>query len=191
MTVTLTRFARGRLFPEPRRLNAIQDVTPEAFTAHLNAHAPQQVLPGYAPFCQLWIYRNWTSTRCMTLAITDDNRRYLKSGYVARTRDELPVLTRWFEGVAPPVAAWLIVIVYDRAQMAREHEVLDADWGVVGCLPTAEPQEVPMAPITMMRNALGVSEGGSGVALDRDAYRRSVDYWERHATWREAGSGGN
>jgi hypothetical protein len=41
-----------------------------------------------------------------------------------------------------------------------------------------------MAPITMMRNALGVAEGGSGVALDRDAYLRSVEFWENNANWR-------
>jgi hypothetical protein len=36
----------------------------------------------------------------------------------------------------------------------------------------------------MMRNALGVDEGGSGVAIDRDAYRRAVDFWSTHANWR-------
>jgi len=41
--------------------------------------------------------------------------------------------------------------------------------------------EEPMPPVTMMRNALGVSEGGSGVPLDREAYRRSVEFWENHA----------
>lgn len=29
----------------------------------------------------------------------------------------------------------------------------------------------------MMRNSLGRSEGGSGVALDRAAYEKSVAYW--------------
>ena len=41
-----------------------------------------------------------------------------------------------------------------------------------------------MVPITMTRNALGVEEGGSGVALDRAAYARSVAFWSRHANWR-------
>lgn len=39
-----------------------------------------------------------------------------------------------------------------------------------------------MQPITMLRNALGREEGGSGVPLDRDAYTKSVEYWETHAT---------
>ena len=55
---------------------------------------------------------------------------------------------------------------------------------MVGCLYTATPEEIPMAPITMMRNALGVEEGGSGVPLDRDAYRRAVEFWDNNANWR-------
>ena len=38
-----------------------------------------------------------------------------------------------------------------------------------------------MQPITMMRNALGADEGGSGVPLDADKYRESVAYWATHA----------
>jgi hypothetical protein len=41
-----------------------------------------------------------------------------------------------------------------------------------------------VVPITMMRNALGVDEGGSGVRIDREAYAKSVAFWERHANWR-------
>jgi len=44
--------------------------------------------------------------------------------------------------------------------------------------------ETPMAPITMLRNALGVEEGGSGVPLDRAAYHRAVEFWRGHASWR-------
>ena len=38
-----------------------------------------------------------------------------------------------------------------------------------------------MQPITMMRNALGEEEGGSGVPLDAGKYKASVDYWARNA----------
>lgn len=183
-TITLTPFARARLFPKQRRPNTIQDISPAEFVAYLNAHAPARVIDGYAPFCKLHVHRNWTSTRCLTVAISDDNRHLLRSGYEARSKDELPVLTRWFEGLTAPVADYLVVILYSRAQMEKEGEPIDADWGIVGCLATAEPDEIPMAPITMMRNALGVAEGGSDVPLDRAAYQRSVAYWERHANWR-------
>ncbi len=184
MSIILTRFARPRLFPRQPRGNAIQDCTPEQFERHLNEEPPLKVLAGYAPFCKLHVHRNWTTTRCLTAPITDANRHLLRSGYEARNSAELPVLVRWFEGVEPPVADYFVVILYSREQLQKEGEPIDADWGVVGCLYTAEPEEIPMAPITMLRNALGVEEGGSGVALERQAYRRSVAFWERNANWR-------
>ncbi|HET6397081.1 MAG TPA: DUF3228 family protein [Pseudoxanthomonas sp.] len=184
MSIVLTPFARTRLFPRDRRITAIQDCTAEEFERRLNDEPPLRVLPGYAPFCRLHVHRNWTSTRCSVVAIDEGNRHRLRTAYEARSREELPVLVRWFEGVEPPVARYLVPILYSREQMAREGTPIDADWGVVGCLYTLEPEEIPMAPITMMRNALGVEEGGSGVPLDREAYRRSVAFWERHANWR-------
>jgi len=42
--------------------------------------------------------------------------------------------------------------------------------------------ELPMQPITVMRNALGKDQGGSGVPLDREAYMKSYEYWNKHAT---------
>jgi len=184
VTLVLTRFARARLFPRGGRLNAIQDCTPEAWERHLNEHPPLKVLDGYAPFCKLHVHQNWTGTRCLTVPITPENRHLLRSDYEARAKDELPVLTRWFEGVESPVAQYLVVILYSSEQLAKEGEPITADWGIVGCLATAEPEEIPMAPITMMCNALGVEEGGSGVPLDRAAYRRSVAFWQNNANWR-------
>lgn len=183
MSIVLTEFARTRLF-RPHRRNTIQDITPEAFERHLNEHAPLRVLDGYAPFCRLHVHRNWTSTRCLAVPITAGNRHLLRSDYEARTPEELPVLVRWFEGLEPPVADYLVVILYSRAQLAREGTSIAADWGVVGCMYTMAPEETPMAPITMLRNALGVEEGGSGVPLDREAYQRSVAFWRAHANWR-------
>ena len=184
MSIVLTDFALTRLFPREPRRNTIQDCTPEQFVAHLNTQPPLKGLPGYAPFCQLHVHRNWTSTRCLTVPITTDNRAQLRSGYEARNAHELPVLVRWFEGVQSPVAMYLLPILYSRAQLAKEGTPINAEWGVVGCLYTAEPEELPMAPITMLRNALGVEEGGSGVPLDRQAYRRSVAFWDCNANWR-------
>lgn len=183
-TIELTDFAVGRLFPRTPRRNTIQDCTPEDFERHLNEVPPLRVLDGYAPFCKLHVHRNWTSTRCSVIPITDENRHLLHSDYEARTPSELPVLVRWFEGVEPPVARYLIPILYSREQLAREGTRIRAEWGVVGCLYTSEPEEIPMAPITMMRNALGVDEGGSGVPLDREAYLRAVAFWSCHANWR-------
>jgi hypothetical protein len=184
MRIVMTEFARPRLFPREPRRNTIQDITAADFERHLNEHAPLKVLPGYAPFCTLHVHRNWTSTRCLTIPVSDDNRHQLRSAYEGRNSRELPVLVRWFEGIEPPIAGFLIPILYSRDQLAREGSPIEADFGIVGCMYTAEPEEIPMAPITMMRNALGVEEGGSGVPLDRKSYLRSVAYWDAHANWR-------
>ena len=182
--IELTDFARRRLFPGDGRRTAIQDITPEQFVARLNAEPPVRVIDGYAPFCKLHVHRNWTSTKCSVIAIDDGNRHRLRSAYEARTPAELPVLVRWFDGLEPPVANFLVPILYDRAQMAKEGTPIAADWGIVGCLYTLEPDEIPMVPITMLRNALGVEEGGSGVPIDREAYARAVAFWSGHANWR-------
>jgi len=184
MSIYLTPFARTRLFPRTPRANTIQDCSAEEFEQYLNAHAADKVLDGYAPFCKLHVYRNWTSTRCLTVPVTEQNRHLLRSDYEARSREELPVLVRWFEGVEPAVAEYLVVILYSREQLQKEGSPIDADWGVVGCLYTATAEEIPMAPITMMRNALGVEEGGSGVPIDRAAYARAVEFWGANANWR-------
>ncbi len=186
MSITLTQFARTRLFPRTPRKNTIQDCSPEAFERRLNEIEPLMLLDGYAPFCKLHVHDNWTSTRCIVVPITDDNRGLLQSGYEARSADELPVLVRWFEAVEPPIAKFLMPILYSREQLAKEGTAIETDWGVVGCLYTMEAEEIPMAPITMMRNALGVDEGGSGVALDPESYRRSAAFWNVHANWRGA-----
>ncbi len=36
-------------------------------------------------------------------------------------------------------------------------------------------------PITIMRNALGQEEGGSGVPLDKAAYEASLAFWQDRA----------
>src|SRR3546814_7443805 len=123
--IILTPFARTRLFPSEPRGNTSQDCTPGQFEQRLNEESPLEVLDGYAPFCKLHVHRNWTSTRCLTVPVSDDNRHLLRSAYEARTRDELPVLVRWFEGVEPPVAEYLVAILYSAEQLAKEGSPID------------------------------------------------------------------
>lgn len=48
-------------------------------------------------------------------------------------------------------------------------------------LPPPPPPLLLLQPITIMRNALGREEGGSGVPLERDAYEAATAYWNTHA----------
>lgn len=68
--------------------------------------------------------------------------------------------------------------------MGNDHlnGVTDAPWGIVSIKPQDVDHELPMNPITMMRNCLGREYGGSGVPLDVKQYRESVAFWSEHAT---------
>lgn len=159
--------------------------------AHAAGSAP--LVDGYAPFCKHVFVANWAGARCGALRITAQNAALLRSGYGARSANELPVLQRWFpqSAVEAPVARMLDVILYSREQLVKERaatgradtsEALpDAPWGVISIKAQDEDYELPMQPITSMRNALGREEGGSGVAIDRAAYAKAVAYWQDHA----------
>lgn len=165
----------------------IQGLTPDELVGLCNA-AEAALVDGYAPFCKHLFLRNVSDTRAAFAAITDANRAFLKSGYLARREGERAVLERWFEGLEAPKAAWLDVILYSHDQLVaeardygEEQPVPDCDWGIVSIIGVLEPSEPPMPPITQMRNALGREEGGSGVPLDPDTYDKAVEFWEHHA----------
>jgi len=165
----------------------------ESFEAQLNARvAESDLVDGYAPFCKHLFVENFAGCEANVLEITPQNEHLLRTGYAARTDSELPVLQRWFPrdalGEALPTATVLDVILYSRDQIVKENaargeptQQTDAPWGVVSVKAQDARHELPMQPITMMRNALGKEHGGSGVPLEADKYRASVAYWARYA----------
>eukprot|EP00038_Savillea_parva_P011474 m.197798 g.197798 ORF g.197798 m.197798 type:complete len:217 (-) comp20230_c0_seq1:79-729(-) len=170
------------------------DTTVDAFEAAVNkafdADPENSLKPGYAPFCKHIFIDNFCGARMTVHEITPENEGLLRSGYDVRQEGELAILQRWFpaESVGePPVAPVLDVILYSREQIRHENKAMgkptesDAPWGVVSVKAQDVRFELPMQPITMMRNALGKEEGGSGVPLDRAKYQASVDYWSTHA----------
>lgn len=149
---------------------------------------------GYAPFCKhLFVKNDFTDVRVNIMEVTKDNERLLRTAYDARSEKELPVLVRWFpaENIKQddlPVAKYLDLILYSRDQINKENESMGqeknaetAPWGIVSIKAQDVDYELPMTPITAMRNALGKDEGGSGVPLDREKYMEAVDYWSKHA----------
>uniref|UniRef100_A0A7S1WIT2 DUF3228 domain-containing protein n=1 Tax=Alexandrium catenella TaxID=2925 RepID=A0A7S1WIT2_ALECA len=169
----------------------------QEFEARVNAVYEERVAageeplkPGYAPFCKHLFVPNFVpGLPDAVLAIGQENAGLLRSEYYARVEKELPVLTRWFAkaDVKVPEAKFLDVILYSREQIRKENAAMGeesgsgAPWGIVSVKAQSIDSEIPMEPITMMRNALGVEHGGSGVPLDRDAYARSVEFWNQHA----------
>jgi len=55
-----------------------------------------------------------------------------------------------------------------------------APWGIISVKGQLCDYELPMQPITMMRNALGKDQGGSGVPLDSEKYKDSVAFWKEN-----------
>lgn len=160
-----------------------------------------QLKDGYAPFCKhLFLVNDFTDARVNVLKITEDNEHCLRSRYEARNDKELPVLSRHFdrklllEGKKEedvfPVAKYIDLILYSREQIEKENAAMNkeeegeketAPWGIVSIKAQDVNGELPMTPITAMRNALGKDQGGSGVELVREAYMEAVSYWKDHA----------
>lgn len=193
--IGMTRFALRHWDPAFAGTK-IDGMTPDELVRYvylaLGAGATMQ--DGYAPFCRHLFLMNSTATLAGVARITPENQHLLHSGYEARREGELPVLVRWFDraDVTPPRATVLDVILYSREQLEREEaekskaerDVPDAEWGIVSINAEVQFDEAPMPPATMVRNALGLTEGGSCVPLDREAYMRAVEYWTRYAVVR-------
>jgi len=189
MTIAMTDFAAGRHFNPDFAGTKITDLTADEFTLVLNGKVAKgeiEEAPGYAPFCKHVFVRNFTDALSGVVHITEGTRPLLRVGYKARRPEELPVLESWFDSsqVERDHAEWLDLVLYSRAQLAEEGVELPkgAEWGVVAILSATSPEEAPMKPITMMRNALGKDEGGSGVAINPEAYAKAVAYWSEWAT---------
>jgi len=180
MKIVVPEFALSH-FDATKHQPAIPGVTPEEFEKEINTRNPVLIADGYAPFCKLFFFKNWTNAQAGIIPITNDVLPFVRSEYEARRETELPVLMRYFPGDMLNLAAkYLCVIVYDKAQMQKEGTVINADYAVVNILRLMTLEEPPLPPITMMRNALGVSEGGSGVPLDRAKYMASVAFWSEN-----------
>ena len=103
-------------------------------------------------------------------------------------------MARWFprdsvQSMIRP-SKYLDVILYSREQIKKENEAMGNEdvteedsipWGIISVKSQDEDHELPMNPITVLRNALGKEEGGSGVPLNRQKYMESVEYWSKHA----------
>jgi hypothetical protein len=155
-------------------------------------YSEAKLRPGYADFCKHIFVENFTEALVTSLEITPENEHLITTAYEARTETELPVLVRYFPHNVVghvPRARYLDVILYSYEQIQKEYkdrgevdqQGCEYDWGIISVKPQDQDYELPMQPITMMRNALGREEGGSGVRLDRDEYRKSVDYWRKFA----------
>lgn len=145
----------------------------------------------YQDFCKYLIIKNdFKEIKAGTIKLNWITKLFVKSGYSSRTPEELPILSRWVKlpfWFKRPKADYLVFVLYSRDQLIKElkdGEILelsqDCEYGIVAILATAECMPDPMPPITIMRNALGINEGGNGVELDKYLYEESVDFWSKN-----------
>ena len=154
------------------------------------ADEPAAEFPGYAEFCKILAISNknedgsYRFPELKSLSVKKEealkNGATLHTAYEARNDKEIPVLVEWITGVETPVAEYIHLILYSREQMAKEDDPVEAEWAIVSIGGAATIEVEPMRPITAMRNALGVEEGGSGVSIDREAYKKSVEFWSEY-----------
>lgn len=150
--------------------------------------------PGYASFCKHIIVENFVKDLYAgTIDINEYTQNFIQTSYEARTEKELPVLRRFINrsdlkcDVFP--ARYLDIILYSKEQITLENKAMNKDdvnfdkdyhFGIISIKPQNVDYELPMDPITIMRNALGKEEGGSGVPLNREKYMESVKFWEKN-----------
>lgn len=170
----------------------ILDITPKDFEYKLMLDPDIQstdLIDSKMDFCKYLIIPNFTKCKSGSEEITISNYQYLRSGYSARREGELPVLSRWFEfPIEMPPAKYLQLVLYSKDQLIKEAQSRNEevspdleDWNIIAILGQNSGAVEPMIPVTMMRNALGMEEGGNGQPLDREEYQKSVDFWSNRA----------
>lgn len=189
-----------RSFDKTYRKNYIE-YPKENFLAEINKLliSYTQFKDGYAPFCKHLFIKNFVPNfKPNYVPITDQTEKLIKTCYETRQQNELPVLSRYIPldsltEVDIPDAKYLDIILYSKEQIIKEkiamkesqEEItalsnINFEYGIIAIKPQDVDYELPMLPITMMRNALGVDQGGSGVQLEREKYMESVAFWEKN-----------
>ena len=144
-------------------------------------------------FCKYLVIPNTFGVKCAVREITLDLYPYIRTDYVQRTPDELAILSRFAQlppGIKAEEANYIVLVLYSKEQLEKEFKPKKKDkefyfdnsveWGIVSIMGTLYPYPDPLVPITIMRNALGIEEGGNGEKLNRDVYNESVEFWTKY-----------
>ena len=189
-----------RSFDKTRTNNYI-NMGKEEFLKNVNElyKSESMLVDGYAPFCKHLFVPNFVKgLKSCHIEITPETEKLIISKYDSRQKNELPVLIRYIDlnsvdKAKIPDAKYLDLILYSKDQIIsemgemkfdeKEIEALkkkDFDWGIISIKPLNVDHEIPFVPITIMRNALGKNEGGSGVPIDRKKYLDGVEFWSKN-----------
>jgi hypothetical protein len=82
----------------------------------------------------------------------------------------------------PQPAGHVEVVLYSHAVLAEDNEASDDDpesWEVISVNAQPKAGDVPMDPMTMARNFLGLA-GGTKAAFTPEQFAQSILFWSRH-----------
>ena len=152
-----------------------------------------QLLDSEWSFCKYLVIPNEFGVKCAVRPITLDIYPYIRTDYSQRTPEELAVLTRYVQlppGFKSADANYIVLVLYSREQLQKEFKPKEegqdfyfddnVEWGVVSIMGTMEPKPDPLVPITIMRNALGIKEGGNSMPINIIEYNKSVEFWRNY-----------
>ena len=144
-------------------------------------------------FCKYLVLPNEFGVKCAVREITLDIYPYIRTDYSQRTPEELAVLTRYVQlppGFKSAEANYIVLVLYSKEQLQKEFKPKEegqdfyfddnVEWGVVSIMGTMEPKPDPLVPITIMRNALGIKEGGNSMPINIIEYNKSVEFWRNY-----------
>lgn len=83
---------------------------------------------------------------------------------------------------APQPAGHVEIVLYSHAVLAEDNEASDDDpeaWEVISVNAQPAPGDVPMDPMTMARNMLGLA-GGTKAEFSAEQFAQSVLFWSQH-----------
>ena len=153
----------------------------------------KQLLNSEWQFCKYLVIKNDFDVKCAVREITLDIYPYIRTDYVQRTPEELAILSRFAQlppGFKSQKANYIVLVLYSKRQLEKEFKPKEegqefyfdnsVEWGIVSIMGTMEPKPDPLVPITIMRNALGIEEGGNGEILNKDSYNESVEFWSKY-----------
>ena len=171
----------------------IKDQLLEVINDTYNYALSETMLDSEWSFCKYLVIPNEFGVKCAVRPITLDIYPYIRTDYSQRTPEELAVLTRYVQlppGFKSADANYIVLVLYSREQLQKEFKPKEegqefyfddnVEWGVVSIMGTMEPKPDPLVPITIMRNALGVEEGGNSMPINIIEYNKSVEFWRNY-----------
>ena len=110
-----------------------------------------------------------------------DGRTNLIAKYIKRRENEEPYIQiRAMGGQRLKTGTIDLVLYRDDVLKETLENSVDADWELIAFMAIPKKIDMPMGPVTMMRNQLQKSGGTKG-DYSSEEWANSVDFWQRYA----------